>query len=555
MTNILSEKDYQKFLLKRLEQDNGFVIRKASHYDRLFAVDREMLFQFLNATQLDTMEYLRKIYKADLEDTIVSFINTETTKARGSLIEVLKHGIEISNRKLELMYTKPATTFNPELTKKYSQNIFSVMEEVWASDKERIDVVIFLNGLAIIAFELKCNTAGQSYQDAIYQFRTERSPKTRLFLFKAGTLVNFAMDLEEVYMTTRLDGDATFFLPFNMGSGHGVTAGAGNPAFEDKYSVSYMWEDILTKDTILDLISRFIFVAVNEKVDEAAGKVKRSESLIFPRYHQLDAIRKLLADVRENRTAQNYLIQHSAGSGKTNTIAWLAHRLTSLHDADNKIIFDNVVIVTDRVVVDRQLQKAIMGMEHKAGLIRVMDDKCNSADLAIALNGNTKIIATTIQKFPFIVDSVKGLKEKHFAVIIDEAHSSTAGKDMAAVTMALGSGEEAEADVEDMISSEIKRNGKQANVSMFAFTATPKPTTIQLFGRLNPHGQREAFHVYSMKQAIEEGFILDVLQNYTEYATFFQINKEIEDDPRCKTNGLIAWKDAEGRTLKELMSE
>ena len=448
MTNILSEKDYQKFLLERLEQDNGFVIRKASNYDRLFAVDREMLFQFLNATQPDTMEYLRKIYKADLEDTIVSFINTETTKARGSLIEVLKHGIEISNRKLELMYTKPATTFNPELTKKYSQNIFSVMEEVWASDKERIDVVIFLNGLAIIAFELKCNTAGQSYQDAIYQFRTERSPKTRLFLFKAGTLVNFAMDLEEVYMTTRLAGDATFFLPFNMGNGHGVTAGAGNPAFEDKYSVSYMWEDILTKDTILDLISRFIFVAVNEKVDEATGKVKRSESLIFPRYHQLDAIRKLLADVRENRTAQNYLIQHSAGSGKTNTIAWLAHRLTSLHDADNKIIFDNVVIVTDRVVVDRQLQKAIMGMEHKAGLIRVMDDKCNSADLAIALNGNTKIIATTIQKFPFIVDSVKGLKEKHFAVIIDEAHSSTAGKDMAAVTMALGSGEEAEADDE-----------------------------------------------------------------------------------------------------------
>lgn len=536
MTNILSEKDYQKFLLERLEQDNGFVIRKASNYDRLFAVDREMLFQFLNATQPDTMEYLRKIYKTDLEDTIVSFINTETTKARGSLIEVLKHGIEISNRKLELMYTKPATTFNPELTKKYGQNIFSVMEEVWASDKERIDVVIFLNGLAIIAFELKCNTAGQSYQDAIYQFRTERSPKTRLFLFKAGTLVNFAMDLEEVYMTTRLAGDATFFLPFNMGNGHGVTAGAGNPAFEDKYSVSYMWEDILTKDTILDLISRFIFVAVNEKVDETTGKVKRSENLIFPRYHQLDAIRKLLADVRENRTAQNYLIQHSAGSGKTNTIAWLAHRLTSLHDADNKIIFDNVVIVTDRVVVDRQLQKAIMGMEHKAGLIRVMDDKCNSADLAIALNGNTKIIATTIQKFPFIVDSVKGLKDKHFAVIIDEAHSSTAGKDMAAVTMALGSGEETEADVEDMISSEIQRNGKQANVSMFAFTATPKPTTIQLFGRLNPHGQREAFHVYSMKQAIEEGFILDVLQNYTEYATFFQINKEIEDDPRCKTN-------------------
>ena len=447
MTNILSEKDYQKFFLERLEKDNGYVVRKAAHFDRSFAMDREMLFQFLNDTQSDTMEYLRKIYKADLEDTIVSFINAEVTKARGSLIEVLKHGIEISNRQLDLMYTKPATTFNPELMKKYSQNIFSVMEEVWASDKERIDVVIFLNGLAIISFELKCNTAGQSYQDAIYQYRTERNPKTRLFLFKAGCLVNFAMDLEEVYMTTKLAGDATFFLPFNMGNGEGVTAGAGNPAFEDRYSVSYMWEDILTKDTVLDLISKFIFVEVKEKVDDHTGKVKRSENLIFPRYHQLDVIRKLLADVRVNRTAQNYLIQHSAGSGKTNSIAWLAHRLTSLHDADNKIIFDNVIIVTDRVVVDRQLQKAIMGMEHKAGLIRVMDDKCNSADLAIALNGNTKIIATTIQKFPYIVDSVKGLKDKRFAVIIDEAHSSTAGKDMAAVTMALGAGEPVESDV------------------------------------------------------------------------------------------------------------
>ena len=525
-TSIVSEKEYQKFLIERLEKDNDFVVRKATNFDRYYAVDREMLFKFLNDTQPDTMDYLRKIYKDDLEETIVSFINAETTKTRGSLIEVLKHGIELSNQKIELMYTKPATTFNPELTKKYGQNIFSVMEEVWASDKERIDVVIFLNGLAIMAFELKCNAAGQSYQDAIYQFRTDRNPKTRLFRFKAGTLVNFAMDLEEVYMTTKLDGQATFFLPFNMGNGNGVTAGAGNPVFEDKYSVSYMWEDILTKDTILDLISKFIFVEVKEKVDEENGKVKRSENLIFPRYHQLDVIRKILADVREN----------SAGSGKTNSIAWLAHRLTSLHDAHNKIIFDNVVIVTDRVVVDRQLQKAIMGMEHKAGLIRVMDDKCVSADLAIALNGNTKIIATTIQKFPYIVDSVANLKNKRFAVIIDEAHSSTAGKDMAAITMTLGSGEDTEADVEDMISSEIKRNGKQANVSMFAFTATPKPTTLQLFGRLNTKGQKEAFHVYSMKQAIEEGFILDVLQNYTEYSTFYKINKEIEEDPRCKTN-------------------
>ena len=535
MNNILSEKEYQHFIMERLEQDNGYVIRKATSYDRLFAMDREMLFQFLNDTQPEAMEALRKIYKADLEDTIVSFINAEATKARGSLLALLKHGLEISNMKLELMYTKPATNFNRDLLAKYEKNIFSVMEEVWASDDERIDLVIFLNGLVIMSFELKCNAAGQSYQDAIYQYRVDRNPKTRLFWFKAGCLVNFAMDLEEVYMTTKLAGNATFFLPFNMGNGEGVNAGAGNPTYEDHYSVSYMWEDILTKDTVLDLVSKFIFIESKESEDELTGKKKTSENVIFPRYHQLDVIRRVLADLRENRTSQNYLIQHSAGSGKTNSIAWLAHRLTSLHDADNKIIFDNVIIVTDRVVVDRQLQKAIMGMEHKAGLIRVMDDKCNSADLAMALNGNTKIIATTIQKFPYIVDSVKGLKNKTFAVIIDEAHSSTAGKDMAAVTQSLGAGEQEYADAEDMITDEIRRNGKQANVSIFAFTATPKSTTIMLFGRLNKKGQREAFHVYSMKQAIEEGFILDVLQNYTTYDTFFQINKEIEEDPRCKT--------------------
>lgn len=480
-TSILSEKEYQKYFLERLEKDNGYIIRKASSFERYFAIDRDLLFRFLNETQAETMDYLRKIYKDDLEETIVNFINAETTKTRGSLLDVLKHGIEISNQKLMLMYIKPATTFNPELTKKYSQNIFSVMEEVWASDKERIDVVVFLNGLAIISFELKCNAAGQSYQDAIYQFRTERSPKTRLFRFKAGCLVNFAMDLEEVYMTTKLDGNATFFLPFNMGNGSGVTAGAGNPAYEDKYSVSYMWEDILSKDTVIDLISKFIFVESKEKVDDATGKIKRSENLIFPRYHQLDVIRKVLGDVRVNRTAQNYLIQHSAGSGKTNSIAWLAHRLTSLHDAENKIIFDNIIIVTDRVVVDRQLQKAIMGMDHKAGLIRVMDDKCNSADLAIALNGNTKIIATTIQKFPYIVDSVAGLKNKSFAVIIDEAHSSTAGKDMAAVTLSLGSGEQVESDVEDMITDEIRR---MVSRQMFRFLHSQPHRSRRLYSFL-----------------------------------------------------------------------
>ena len=540
MNNILTEKEYQKFILDILEKQNGYRIRKNVKYDRLFAMDKEMLFEFLNSTQPNEMAALIKIYKDATAETIVNYINAEITNPKKGLIYVLKHGVEISNYHLDLMYTKPATSFNTELIKKYEKNIFSVMEEVWISDEERIDVVIFLNGLAIMSFELKCNFSGQSYGDAIYQYRTQRNPKNRLFLFKAGCLVNFAMDLQEVYMTTKLNGESTFFLPFNMGNGEGINAGKGNPVFQEKYSIHYMWDDILTKNTILGLINDFIFVEHKEETDEVTGKTKVKENLIFPRYHQLDVIRKTLADLQINKTSQNYLIQHSAGSGKTNSIAWLAHRLTSLHDNENKIIFDNIIICTDRVIVDRQLQSAIIGMEHKSGVIKVMDDKCSSADLKSALESNVKIIATTIQKFPYIVDSVKNLNKKHFAVIIDEAHSSTAGKDMAAITKTLGSGDitvsdDGVYDAEDMIVDEISRNGKQSNVSMFAFTATPKPTTLNLFGRVNKKGQREAFHLYSMKQAIEEGFILDVLENFTEYKTYYQINKDISEDPRCKT--------------------
>ena len=535
MNSILTEKEYQTELLAILRDQNGYIIRKATDFDRRFAFDREMLLGFLNDTQPKTMDKLRKIHKERLEDTLISFINAECTKKNGSLLEVLRHGVELSGHKIELMYTKPATTFNQKLLANYEKNRFTVMEEVWANDKERIDIVIFLNGFAIISMELKCNFSGQSVHDAIYQYRTERDPKSRLFLFQAGTLVNFAMDLNEVYMTTKLDREKTFFLPFNQGNGEGIHAGAGNPPCEKDYPVHYMWDDILKKDTILDLLSKFIFIQTSETENEKTGKPETKEAVIFPRYHQLDAIRKLIADVSENLTSLNYLIQHSAGSGKTNTIAWLAYHLATLHDAENKIIFDNVIIMTDRVVVDRQLQKAIMGMEHKSGLIRVMDEKCNSADLAIALSGNTKIIATTIQKFPYIVNSVQGLKNKRFAVIIDEAHSSTAGKEMTAVTQSLGASEEVYQDMEDKIADKLARNGKQSNVSMFAFTATPKPTTLQLFGTMNTNGKYEAFHVYSMKQAIEENFILDVLQNYTTYKTFYHINKEIKEDPKMQT--------------------
>lgn len=536
MNSLLSEKEYQHFIMAELEKA-GYVIRQAkSDYDKALAMDRGLVLQFLDTTQPKAMATLRKIYGDDAEDIIIQFINREITKDRGSLLHVLRHGVEMNGQKLTLMYRKPATSFNPDLQRLYESNIFSLMEEVVISESERIDVVLFINGLAIMSFELKCNPAGQTYEDAVRQYRLARDPKNRLFLFKAGCLVNFAMDLREVYMTTKLAGKSTFFLPFNMGNGTGIATGSGNPNFPDKFSVSYMWEKILQKDSVTELIQQFIFLDRTEKRSEKSSRVYVTEKLIFPRYHQLDVIRKLLGDVYINLSSRNYLIQHSAGSGKTNSIAWLAHRLTSLHDEKERIIFDKILVITDRVVVDRQLQDAVRGLEHKSGLIKVMDDSCTSADLAAALMGGVKIIGTTIQKFPYIVDAVKELKNRRFAVIIDEAHSSTAGKDMAAVTVALSAADNEPKDVEDAIVDMISRHGKQDNVSFFAFTATPKATTLGLFGTLNRQGQYEPFHVYSMKQAIEEGFILDVLQNYVEYKTFCQLNKKVVDDPMLKTD-------------------
>lgn len=544
--------EYQQDIIRYLTEHDGYIERKDAYFDILHAMDPELLMSFLNKTQPDEMAALKKMYKDDLQETIVNSINSFAVSKNGSILYLLKHGIEIANHKLTLLYEKPATNFNPELTKKYESNILSVMQEVHYihkendadQNKQRVDLVLFVNGIAIISIELKSNGQGQNYEDAIEQYRKDRDPKARLFLFKAGCLVNFAMDCEEVYMTTKLDKEATFFMPFNKGKGEGVFSGAGNPILKDDYDVSYMWKDIFTKDTLIELITKFIFIEKKESKDEVTGKKKVSERVIFPRYHQLDALRKIIADLKINHTDQNYLIEHSAGSGKTNTIAWLAHRLASLHDNDDHQIFDNIIIMTDRVVVDRQLQKAIMGLEHRSGLIQVMNDKCTSADLKYALESNTKIIVTTIQKFPYVVDLIKDsndknvdLKNKKFAVIIDEAHSSTAGKDMIAVTQTLSTEkEDDDIDLQDALVKEIQGSGKQNNVSMFAFTATPKSTTLHLFGRQDKNGNWAPFHLYSMKQAIEEGYILDVLANYTTYKTYYKINKEIQNDPELQTS-------------------
>lgn len=527
--DITERYDFQQWILKDLIQYNGYIQRAQSAYNQRLAMDIDILWEFLMSTQEATVEKLLKRFD---RETILNLINQEIIK--GGLLFALKDGVYIENKKLRLMYRRPATDFNEKASHQYNLNRLTVMEEVVYKDQERIDLVIFLNGLALFAIELKLNSSGQSVQDAINQLKG-RDVKNRLFRFNAGVLVSFAVDWMEVYMTTQLKGSDTYFLPFNKGKGEGIDQGAGNPQNNQGPETEYLWRDLLKKESILQLIERFIFLTPDKK------------DIIFPRYQQRRAVNRILEDMRVNHTDRNYLIQHSAGSGKTNTIAWLAHSLVSLHDEENQNIVDTVLVVTDRIVVDRQLQDAIRSIEHQPGVIKVMDDKATSSDLADALAGNTKIIATTIHKFAQINKSnwmsAGVTAEKKFAILIDEAHSSTTGSYMSAVSQVLtetdiGNGtmdEPQEVSVGDAIEQEIARTGKQDNISIIAFTATPKATTLQLFGSTRPDGSKVPFDLYSMKQVIEEGFILDVLNNYTTYKTYYKLNKAVEEDPELKT--------------------
>ncbi|WP_455454452.1 type I restriction endonuclease subunit R [Streptococcus salivarius] len=526
--------DFQQWIIKDLKEKNGYIQRDTAQYNPRLAMDVDLLWDFLMETQEETMDYLLKKLN---KDTIINLINKEIVK--GGFLFALKEGVFIENRQLRLLYRKPATSFNEKAVKQYHANRLSVIEEVVYEESDRIDLVIFINGLALFAIELKFNPSGQSVQDAIKQLKG-RNAKNRLFRFEQGVLASFAVDTLEVYMTTQLKGQETYFLPFNMGKGQGIDMGSGNPHNPDGVDTEYLWLDVMTKDSILQLIESFIFFEIDKKDP-------KKKTLIFPRYHQRRAVSRLLEDMRSNHTESNYLIQHSAGSGKTNTIAWLAHSLVSLHDEENNNIVDTVLIVTDRIVVDRQLQDAVKQIGHKNGVVKVMGDRETSSDLADAIAGNTKIIATTIHKFAQINQSdwmsVGNTANKKFAILIDEAHSSTTGSYMSSVSQVLtetdienGTIEELqEVTAADAIEREIARTGKQANVSIIAFTATPKATTLQLFGTTQPDGSKAPFDVYSMKQAIEEGFILDVLNNYTTYKTYYRLNKAVEEDPELKT--------------------
>lgn len=519
---------FEAYIETFLIDQNGYEKRKPENYDKALCVDREVTLRFIKATQPKEWELLAEHHGSFAEEKFFKRLNEEI-KARG-LLDVLRTGLKDNGSSFSLAYFKPVTSINEETRKLYEGNIFSVMRQVKYSTRNEnsIDMVIFLNGLPIFTIELKNQLTGQSVTNALRQYKTDRDPNEPLLQFKRA-LTHFAVDTDEVYMTTKLEGLKTFFLPFNKGN----EMSAGNPPAKNKYKTEYVWEDIWTKDTVLEIVSRFLCLQKEEKID-ANGKKRIEEKLIFPRYHQLDAVRRLITDSRESGAGKNYLIQHSAGSGKSNTIAWVAHRLADLHDETDKKVFDSVIIITDRRVLDKQLQNTVAQFEQVRGVVKKIDK--HSSQLREALENGEKIIITTLQKFPVIVEDMEKLSGKNFAVIIDEAHSSQTGESAKTLKQVL-TFDEQEKDYEDgeeFILKEMKSRGRQKNVSFLAFTATPKQKTLEMFGEKQFDGTFRPFSIYSMKQAIDEGFILDVLKNYTTYQMYFNLLKKVQDDPDYK---------------------
>ena len=520
---------------------NGYVKRvlegESSRLFKKYALDVEKLFEFLETTQDKQLKVLEKSYGANYEQKVLDRI-CDSLKKHG-VVHCLRHGIKDRGVTLKLVYNKPPTTMNQLMNNLYQKNIFTVSRQVYYSNdhNKSLDMVVFINGLPLVVMELKNQFTGQAVEQAMKQFEKDREPKEQLFKFNERVIVYFAVDPDEVFMTTELKKDKTYFLPFNKGN----NGGKGNPTVYNNYRTHYLWEEVLLPDSLLDILFRFVFVKKDDILDSNNELIGERKLLIFPRFHQLDVVRKLEADVIDKNVGQNYLIQHSAGSGKTNSISWLSHRLAKLHDEDNEAIFSSVIVITDRRVLDKQLQDAVYQLEHKAGMVERIDK--DSSQLANAITGETRIIITTLQKFPFIMEKVSGLERKKYAVIIDEAHSSQGGKASTALTNILSDKTLEDAYKEDRIAEEnldsldeqiveiIMKSGKQDNVSFFAFTATPKPKTLEKFGTIGTDGKPHAFHEYTMRQAIEEGFILDVLSNYTTYKTFYKIAKQVVDDP------------------------
>lgn len=526
--------------------ESGYVHLPGERFDRERAIFTNEVLAFIEMTQPTEWQKLQALLGEKTGEQIVTDL-CKWMDSEGSLA-TLRHGFKCYGRTLRVAFFKAAHELNPELEARYAANRLGLTRQLHYSlhSEKSLDVVLSLNGIPVATVELKNPLSGQTVEDACRQYKNDRDPREPIFEFKRRTLVHFAADTESVWMTTRLAGVATHFLPFNKG----CDGRAGNPPDPcgRTYRTAYLWNEALERGSLLDLLARFIHLQIDEKRDEQGRKVK-VESMIFPRYHQLQAVRLLVEAARCEGVGNNYLIEHSAGSGKSNTIGWLAHRLASLHDASNRRVFDSVIVVTDRVVLDKQLQDTIYQFEHKRGVVQKIEE--SSRQLAEALESGVPVIITTLQKFPFVSRQLLRMAEerggngsgdlptRNCAVIIDEAHSSQGGETATDLKEVLGgealraearrrASEEGREDLAELFRSMAKR-GRQANLSFFAFTATPKHKTFAVFGR-----NGDPAHRYTMRQAIEEGFILDVLKNYVTYATYFKLLKSCEDDPNVE---------------------
>jgi type I restriction enzyme, R subunit len=518
----------------------GYYKRASEAYDKALCLLTQDTLDFIFVTQPREWQKLKKNVPNNPEDHLLARLSDEIRK-HGSL-HVLRNGIRTLGCKFDLAYFPPVSGLNPELQRLYQGNIFSVVRQLKYSLKNEnsLDLVLFLNGLPLFTAELKNPLTGQNVQHAIRQYRQDRDPsaglragpREPLFAFRR-CLAHFAIDPDLVFFSTRLAGPATRFFPFNRGDKNG----AGNPATWRGFASAYLWEQVWTRPSLLNLIQYFIH---EYDVEQEDGKKTGERALIFPRYHQLDSVRRLVVSARDLGPGHRYLIQHSAGSGKSNSIAWLAHQLSVLHNAADQPIFDSVVVITDRRILDRQLRRTVLAFEQTAGMVQPVTE--GSRQLKQSLELGKKIITTTLQKFPVISEQMRAIPGKRFAIIIDEAHSSQSGESMRHLNKVLSANslEEAEQldaerdaeEAEDEVIREIKARGHLPNASYFAFTATPKKQTLELFGHKSEDGSFEAFSLYTMRQAIDEGFILDVLQNYTTYQTYWNLLKKIQDDPQ-----------------------
>ncbi len=531
-------------------------------YDRLRALDPVLVLEFITVTQPKPWQSLNAIHGAETGKVVLDHLVKELdTKG---MLKVLRQGFKCYGKKLRVAVFAPNNRMNPETLDLVEKNRLTVTRQLFYGETHArsLDLVLFLNGLPLVTAELKYPLSGQTVEDAKKQYKKDRDARELIFEFKKRALVHFAVDQDQVFMATRLSGDKTYFLPFNLGN-HGH---AGNPpAADGGYRTAYLWREVWQRDSLLDIFGRFMHLQVEEKrilSDEGIKKISK-ETMIFPRYHQLDAVRRLVAHAQTYGPGRNYLVQHSAGSGKSNSIAWLAHRLSSLHDAEDRKVFDSAIVVTDRRVLDQQLQNTIYQFEHKQGVVQKIDE--DTRQLVQALASGTPIIITTLQKFPFIAEALDKLRDelppelqeglaistqgKRFAVIVDEAHSSQSGEsamelkgvlnahgvreEAARYVLEQGADEDDEADQMAGVVREMMKRGKQPNLSFFAFTATPKYKTKKVFDEPGPNGEAP-FHLYTMRQAIEERFILDVLKHYVTYEAYFRLVQVGDDDPHVE---------------------